>query len=195
MTITAVVTEQGYELTKTGVRFLRPLTMAEYEDLGRRLSNFASRTKWALGDWLAAGEGIAELGNRFELAMRITGRTYETLRWYLQVALTFSHDERDLVPYAFYRAALRLPATQRFTVVQLAHQNHWTRADVESFIASRLGEDVDAAAASTSTTGARSRAPRRPRSVTCPHCGKSFVPGQTPPLEDTSTWGGGKAGA
>lgn len=196
MTLAAVGTEQGYELTQTGVRFLRPLTLPEYEALGRRLSNFVDRSKWALGDWLAAGEGITGLGDRFELAMRVTGRTYETLRSYLVIALSFSHDERSLMPWAFYRAVQRLPAKQRFTAIELSHQNSWTRRDLDVFIASRMGEDAGAIAASTSTkvrTGARSR---RPRPLTCPHCGKSFVPGQPPQLEDPSTWGGdGKVGA
>lgn len=195
MTIAAVGSAQAYELTKTGIRFLRVLTPAEYEDLGRRLANFASRTAWALGDWLAAGEGMTELGNRVELAMEITGYTYETLRWYLQVALTFTHDERNLVPWSFYRSALRLPVSQRFTAVQLAHQNGWTRVQLEVYIGTRVNEDVDAAAASTSTSVARRGRAKRPRVVTCPHCGKSFVPGQPPPLEDTSTWGGDRGGA
>lgn len=182
---------RGYELTKTGIVFHRSLNDVEHETLGRRVAVVANATPWQLGDWLVASTGrYVEAGSAYERLHELTGRSFDTIRTYLRVALAYSHDERGLVSWTFYRDALRLPATDRMPHLRIAAQNRWTLTEFGAFIATRLdssqSSSTDVAAAATRlTTARRVGRPYGAQHVQCPHC-RHIFPVKGHPVKEKS---------
>jgi hypothetical protein len=178
----AGIQQKPYELTKIGVIFNRSISIDEYEQLIRRIAVVANATPWQIGDWLVAGTGrYEEAGVTYQRVHELTGRSYETIKQYLQVSLSFDHSERSLAPWTFYRAALRLPARDRLQHLTVAQQNRWTSAEFVEFINHRLAGDVEAGPIKPDADGlikpvGRGKGYRGPRQVTCPFCQRQFQP-------------------
>lgn len=173
------VIQKPYELTKTGVVFNRSLSDDEYDGLIRRIAVVANATPWQIGDWLVAGTGrFDEAGVTYQRVHELTGRSYDTIKQYLHVSLSFSHEERGIVPWTFYRASLRLPAGERGHSLAVARSNGWTSSEFVEFIGRRLsGEAVDGlinpAVGGLITPGGGARRGET-RKVTCPFCQRTF---------------------
>jgi len=171
-----------WELTRTGVVFSRGITQPEYEALGVRLAGIANATAWAIGDWILAGVSLTEYGNRYEHAMSLTGRSYDSLSQYCRVSASYGHDERGLGPWSLYREALRLSTHDRIRALELARDNGWNRNGLVDYINTRLetknalNGGAHQSAALTKRVGRRQwRTASAPKQrVRCPHCGELF---------------------
>jgi hypothetical protein len=169
-----------YELTRIGIRFLRELDEKEYTLLGRKLVGLANVSAWAIGDWILAGKSYDEGGRRYELALTLTGRSFQTVSTYMEVAAAYTHDERDArVPWTWYREALRLPHADRVPAIRLAHANAWSRATLTSYVTGRLEGDGEAAGARAGQgvghRGSRGSQHRPQPEIECPACGHRFL--------------------
>src|SRR5688572_2969294 len=162
-----VRTTRGYRLTKVGVEFVRPLTSAEFEELGRVLARIANATPWSVGDWLLEAASISEIGERYRLVEEITGERYEQLRNLERVSASYGHDQRHLAPWRFYAAALSLPENARMDALVLAKDQALTFEGFRSYVRRQraaIGRDVRARGAATAVGR---------QVVKCPNCGWS----------------------
>jgi len=154
-----VLAARPYKLTDCGVEFSRPLNAIEFHSLGRLLSKMGNATPWLVGDWLLAGTSIWNNGERYRVALEITGQTFQRLGQYVRVAGSYQLDERDLAPWLYYRAALLLPQADRLAALQHAVRKGWELSTFADHIRRQRP--------------ASTRAIARPL-VTCPECGWRF---------------------
>lgn len=188
MTATAAATparDVGYHLGRSGLVIDRILTRSEWEKCGEKLAAMANATHWAIGDWIHYGQGRGEFGETYEVAHRLTGRSYESLSQYARVSRDYPHAERhERVCWTVHRAAIVLPLEDRRRALACAAENQWTRDDMDRFIASRETvpiEQFEEARAALATVNRRKvskwRDPsqQRPkRRIACPNCGHQF---------------------
>lgn len=169
---------KGYELTKTGVVFHRVLSDDEFDALGLKIARFANATAWALGDWLVAGGGRGPDGHVYDRGHEVSGRSYASLQQYARVSEAYAHDDRALVPWSFYREALRLPTRERLDALGMAKVNNWTVVGLIDHINVRQGE-MHSLLGGHQKTGSLVRTGRRvgwiqKRRVRCPKCNHAF---------------------
>jgi hypothetical protein len=181
------MTDRGYEVTASGLRIDRDLTVEEWRACGAALTTAAGRIGWAIGDWLIYGAGRGDYGEYYHDAQRITGRSFEALSQYARVSRAFAWDQRTIaLPWSFYRETLRLSAPERDRTLRLAAQNAWTRDGLAEFISTRDGAAPSVAVAISETRtrkpwhgadGAKGwKPPSHHTMLECPQCGCRFEP-------------------
>lgn len=163
------------------------ITNAQLADVGARLQIgvMVQASAWALGDWLAYGNGLGDWGDTYGEAHRITGRSFESLSQHARVSRAFPFQTRTVaVCWSIYRAVAALPPEDRARVIEVAAANHWTRDDTDRFIATRETvpiEQFEEARAALATVNRRKvskwRDPStqvKKRRIACPNCGHQF---------------------
>jgi hypothetical protein len=164
------VNHRGYRLTKWGVEFSRPVTPAEFEELGQVLMRIANATPWAVGDWLLAGEPLWDEGERYRLASAITGQPRRRLVEYVRVSASYEHRWRGFAPWSFYRMALALPEARRLEALAVAKERG---LDLDAFrtVLRRMGAVLRRTQARAESTIVAQDV------IQCPKCGCRFGAG------------------
>jgi predicted RNA-binding Zn-ribbon protein involved in translation (DUF1610 family) len=96
------------------------LTQEEWQEYGRRLRNATNKTNWWLGDWIRWGERRYN-DNRYELAHRIVGYEYQTLRNLGWVAGHYERTRRrENLSWSHHEAVASLPPPDQDRLLDLA---------------------------------------------------------------------------
>lgn len=163
---------RGFVVEARGLTVLRRLeNRREWEALGRELAGRSGSYQWALGDWILLHRG--EWGERYAMAMRVTGLALQTCRDLAHTCEMFPPRERTTaLAYSFYRyaaAAGTLVVARRLLI----------RAADEGWTCARLCEEVrhanDARAGQTQQIRAARSRGRNRNYVRCPQCQHEFA--------------------
>lgn len=132
-----------YRLTPRGVEFTgRELTGPQLEQLGSKIAGVMSGATWAIGDWLVyAIEHFGDNMGRYDTAVRLTGRSYDSLSQAYRVSKAYDvHTRLARVPWVHYREALRLPPHLRTVLLRESEKNRWSRDQLSQAIENALAE-------------------------------------------------------
>ncbi len=93
------------------------------------------RSQWWIGDWLNYGEGRPEWGDKYEQAISMFGKEYQTLVQYKNVARAIEFNERSLnLPWSHHMAVASQPPAVRRELLEAAD-----RTKKPPGVAQRLG--------------------------------------------------------
>jgi ADP-ribose pyrophosphatase YjhB (NUDIX family) len=105
--------------------------VAQWEQRGRQLTNQATSTVWAIGDWLNDGERIH--GDTYRRASEITGHSVGTLRNYAQVASRFDLSQRyDTLGFGHHALVAAIPEEAARQWLELAADNDWSYRELQA---------------------------------------------------------------
>jgi N6-adenosine-specific RNA methylase IME4 len=118
-------------LTATGIRFDSRPTFEEWEAAGAFLQRCEGAVQWWIGDWLIHGEGRPEWGDKYEQAISLFGKDYDTIAEYKRVADAFQITERSVnLPWSAHLAVASLPTSNRTELLAEAERDELSVADV-----------------------------------------------------------------
>jgi hypothetical protein len=151
------------------------LEQPEWAAVGRRFGTVARCSQWWIGDWIRYG--IAEWGEKYSEAARITGYDPGTLRNMAWVAGQFDLSLRnDKLSWSHHALLAPLPVQDKRLWLERASVDRLSVSDLRLALRDTLrqskAEDVDLGerhpAAAVDEPGSERE---RPGNVTCPHCG------------------------
>jgi N6-adenosine-specific RNA methylase IME4 len=119
------------ELTTIGWRIPEGLSFEEWEDLGRALTGVDKSLGWWIGDWVRYGEK-REWGKKYQEALAVTGKSYQTLRIAKYVSETFGDlfRRRNNLSFAHHFEVASLKAEAADSLLSLAETNGWSTRDL-----------------------------------------------------------------
>ena len=108
----------GAVLTATGIKFQDGVTFDEWESIGLNLERAEHAVQWWIGDWLLYGEGRPDWGDKYEQAISMFNRSYQTLANYKNVAkrVDFSR-RRENLSWTHHEAVASLPPEEQDEVL------------------------------------------------------------------------------
>lgn len=118
----------------------------EWRRMGERLGVIERAARWYIGDWLAYGE--AKWGERYDLAMEVTGLSYSTLRDCKWVAEhVHLSRRRDILTWSHHREVAKLPAREQTQWLKRAEKGDgekpWTRKELRREIRDHVDKDEE----------------------------------------------------
>jgi len=120
-------------LHKLGLRLKPGLEFDEWLRLGGQIAGFDRAASWALGDWFFYGEW--EYGSKYELGVKITGLSKQSLSDLKYVAGRFEEGRRrDNVSLSHHREVAPKPPEEQDRWLNLAIENDWTRDELRRAI-------------------------------------------------------------
>jgi hypothetical protein len=116
---------------------------------GRRLGVLGRVSNWLIGDWVRAG--IAQWGERYAEASKITGFDPHSLRNMAYVASRFDPSlRRDNLTWSHHALIAALEREQQIYWLDRATELRWSVSDLRTMMRSARYQRVDANPASTS---------------------------------------------
>lgn len=85
----------SFTLSAVGLQISGTPTFDEWLGAGQYFERVEGAVQWWIGDWLNFGEGRPEWGDKYEQAISIFNRPYDTLAEYKAVARTYQFPERS----------------------------------------------------------------------------------------------------
>lgn len=122
-----------FRVSPVGVVVVGEPTFEEWQSLGDGLQRLGHALKWAIGDWLLAGEH--RYGEKYTAAVEATGWENQTLRNLKWVASKFELSRRrDNLPWSTHEAVAALPPDVADTILARADAEHLSRAAVRELV-------------------------------------------------------------
>lgn len=150
------------------------LDQPEWAAVGKRFGTVARCSQWWIGDWIRYG--VAEWGEKYSEASRITGYDPGTLRNMAWVAGQFDLSLRnDKLSWSHHALIAPLPVEDKRQWLERASADRLSVSDLRIALRDVLRKpktgdaDVDKGLATAHEPGPGE--PQGPVNVTCPHCG------------------------
>lgn len=142
----------SFTLTPTGLSIDGQPTAEEWLAVGAQLVELGNASAWAIGDWLAYGEGREDLGAMYRHAVDLTKRSYGSLAQCARVSKAFAVEARfNDLSWSHHQAVAGVAPDERRVLLERAADEAWTRDDLRDRLRER-------------------RATTQPRHL-CPKCG------------------------
>ncbi len=111
----------GAMLTATGIQFDDGVTFDQWGAIGATLERAEHAVQWWIGDWLLYGEGRSDWGDKYEQAIAMFNRSYDTIAKYKSVAKKVESCNRlQNLPWSHHEAVAALPPEEQLEVLELA---------------------------------------------------------------------------
>jgi N6-adenosine-specific RNA methylase IME4 len=118
-------------LTACGIVFDSRPTFEEWEAAGTFIQRAEGAVQWWVGDWLLHGDCRPEWGDKYEQAISLFGKDYQTLKNYKWVAQSIELSRRrDNLSWGHHEAVAALPLGQREELLSDAEQEELPVAEV-----------------------------------------------------------------
>ena len=144
----------SFTLTPTGLSIDGQPTAEEWLAVGAQLVELGNASAWAIGDWLAYGEGREDLGAMYRHAVDLTKRSYGSLAQCARVSKAFAVEARfNALSWSHHQAVAGVAPDEREALLQRAVDDAWTRDELRDYRREQ-----------------RTAAQTRPRHL-CPKCG------------------------
>lgn len=133
-------------LSIVGLELTDPdMTLADWQELGRKLGHVHRWTSWALGDWINFGEAIfgedaaqgaeGTTADRYDVAGRVTGLAPQTLLNYAHVCRSIPRRLRRVeLPFSVHEPVAKLAPEDQEAWLQKAVDGSWTREELRTAI-------------------------------------------------------------
>lgn len=100
----------GFTLTAKGLVANKGATIEDWQSVGAFIERVERGVQWWIGDWLNHGEGRPEWGDKYEQAISMFNRDYESLRQYKQVSAAIEIGRRlPNLSWSHHQAVAYLP--------------------------------------------------------------------------------------
>lgn len=117
----------------------------EWEEIGRKLGHVHRWSAFALGDWLNFGTAVygeeafnateGTIGDRYDLATRVTGLAYRTLVNYASICGRIAVSRRRVeLPFSTHEPVAALPPDEQAVWLQRAVDHSWTKHELRSAV-------------------------------------------------------------
>ncbi len=149
------------------------LDQPEWAAVGRRFGTVARCSQWWIGDWIRYG--IAEWGEKYSEAARITGYDPGTLRNMAWVASQFDLSLRnDNLSWSHHALLAPLSLDDKKSWLARASEDRLSVSDLRAELRGTLRRSKDADADSAQVGEAQGAEDGvQWKNVTCPHCGNA----------------------
>ena len=101
----------GVLVDATGLTVPDDLAYEDWEKIGFHLGVLSDVVKWALADWIIAGEQL--YGERAAQGVEITGRSKTTILEYARVARKVPRERRRDLPFTHHQILAARPAVEQ----------------------------------------------------------------------------------
>lgn len=125
----------NFELTDTGLKIAGRPSLQQWAGIGEVLQFLHLAVPYAIGDWLAYGEGREEWRDKIDQAMTATGLSEKTLRNYATISRHVEAHERKIAPSVAHAGEVAaLPRAEQTKWLEQARTEGWTRGDLRTHI-------------------------------------------------------------
>lgn len=136
----SIALSQGIQLTETGARIDRDVTLEAWGAALQACQSLANASMWALGDLLTHAQDRPEWGETYTQFLTLTGKSYSTLTKATYLSKHYPPDERiEGVSWSHHMEAASLPEPARRALLLRARDEGWTREQVRDH---RTGRDA-----------------------------------------------------
>lgn len=148
------------------------LEQPEWAAVGRRFGTVARCSQWWIGDWIRYG--VAEWGEKYSEASRITGYDPGTLRNMAWVASQFDLSLRnDKLSWSHHALLAPLSTDEKTLWLERASVDRLSVSDLRAELRGTLKRSKAEEAEEAEAAEADPEEAEGPAHVTCPHCGNA----------------------